>query len=101
MLKPASPVAWRPFVTFANHQRLPTAFKLRQYAESGGLLCYGPSEQQLNEMASDYLEKILKGVKPTALPVEQPTRFPFVINLRTAKTLRLTCLSRSWYGRMR
>jgi putative ABC transport system substrate-binding protein len=62
----------------------------REFAEIGGLLTYGPSIPDLNRSAVRYVDKILRGAKPADLPVEQPTKFEFIINQRTAKALGLT-----------
>jgi putative ABC transport system substrate-binding protein len=59
----------------------------REYVEAGGLMSYGPSFTDLFRRAGDYVDKILRGAKPGELPVEQPTKFDFVINLTTAKAL--------------
>jgi putative tryptophan/tyrosine transport system substrate-binding protein len=59
----------------------------REYLETGGLMSYGPSFTDLFRRAGDYVDKILRGAKPGELPVEQPTKFDFVINLTTAKAL--------------
>jgi putative ABC transport system substrate-binding protein len=80
----------RQIVDFASAQRLPAAYPLREYAEDGGLMSYGASISDLVRRAPGYVDKILKGAQPGDLPVEQPTKFELVINLKTAKTLGLT-----------
>jgi putative tryptophan/tyrosine transport system substrate-binding protein len=74
----------------AAKNRLPAVYGLREEAEVGGLVAYGASVPQLYRRAATYVDKILKGAKPGDLPVEQPTKFELVINLKTAKTLGLT-----------
>ncbi len=74
---------------FAAKNRLPTISGLREYVDAGGLLSYGPALADLYRRAANYVDKILKGAKPSELPVEQPTKFELVINLKTAKALGL------------
>jgi ABC-type uncharacterized transport system substrate-binding protein len=74
----------------ALKHRLPTFFSFRNHVEAGGLMSYGPDFNDLLRRAAIYVDKILKGAKPADLPVEQPTKFEFVINLKTAKALGLT-----------
>jgi putative ABC transport system substrate-binding protein len=76
--------------TLALGARLPTIFATRQYVKAGGLMSYGPNYVALFVRAADYVDKILRGAKPSELPVEQPTKFDFVINLKTAEALGLT-----------
>jgi len=73
----------------ATH-RLPMMFNSRPFVEAGGLLCYGPSFPDIGRRAAAYVDKILKGTKPGELPVEQPTKFELIINLKTAQALGLT-----------
>ena len=74
----------------AASRRLPVMYGLREEVEAGGLMAYGASVPQLFRRAATYVDKILKGAKPAELPVEQPTKFELIINLKTAKTLGLT-----------
>jgi putative ABC transport system substrate-binding protein len=74
----------------ALRSRLPTIFLFKPNVEAGGLLSYGPSEPDMYGRAARIVDKILKGAKPADLPVEQPTKFELVINLKTAKALGLT-----------
>ena len=70
--------------------RLPVSYAQRQYVEEGGLMSYGANFEHLYRRAAGYVDKILKGAKPGDLPIEQPTKFEFVVNLRSAKAFRLT-----------
>jgi putative ABC transport system substrate-binding protein len=76
--------------TFALAGRLPTMHGNREYIETGGLISYAANYPDLFRRAGDYVDKILRGVKPGDLPVEQPTKFDLVVNLTTAKALGLT-----------
>jgi putative tryptophan/tyrosine transport system substrate-binding protein len=80
----------RRIVDFAEKSRLPAIYGIKEYAAAGGLMHYGPNIDGQFRRAASYVDKILKGAKPADLPVEQPTKFQFVINLKTAKTLGLT-----------
>jgi ABC-type uncharacterized transport system substrate-binding protein len=75
--------------TMALGARLPTMHSFRAFLGGGGLLSYGANNADLFRRAGDFVDKILKGVKPADLPVEQPTKFELVINLTTAKALGL------------
>jgi ABC-type uncharacterized transport system substrate-binding protein len=74
----------------ALKSRLPATYSRPEYVESGGLMTYGPNINDLFRRAATYVDKILKGAKPADLPVEQPTKFELVINLKTAKQIGLT-----------
>jgi putative tryptophan/tyrosine transport system substrate-binding protein len=74
----------------AVQNRLPGVHLLREYAEAGLLVTYGPDMEALFRRATTYVDKILKGARPTDLPIEQPTKFELLINLKTAKALGLT-----------
>ena len=75
---------------FAAKSRLPSLYGARELADAGGLMTYGPNLVELNRQMASYVDRILKGAKPADLPVEQPTKFELVINLKTAKALGLT-----------
>ena len=77
-------------VSFAQKNRLPSMFGVSQFADSGGLMSYGSNAAERWRRAAVFVDKILKGAKPADLPVEQPTKFELVINMKTAKALGLT-----------
>jgi putative tryptophan/tyrosine transport system substrate-binding protein len=77
-------------VSFAASGRLPAMYPYTESVDAGGLMSYGPNRPDLFRRAAVYVDKILKGTKPAALPIEQPMKFEFVINLKTAKQLGLT-----------
>jgi putative ABC transport system substrate-binding protein len=91
---PAFDVQRRRLVDLVTRTRLPAVYSYRVYVEAGGLMSYGPDLPDMFRRAATYVDKILKGARPADLPVEQPTKFELVINLKTAKELGLT-ISRS------
>lgn len=76
-------------VRYAAEKRIPAIYFFSLFPDAGGLMSYGASLEESYRKAATYVDKILKGVKPADLPVEQPTRFELVINMRTAKALGL------------
>ena len=93
LIVPADATAFQQrarLIAFTAKHRLPTIYPQRETVEAGGLMAYAPSQIDLWRRAAAYVDKILKGAKPSDLPVEQPTKFELVINAKTAKTLGLT-----------
>jgi len=80
----------RQIVDFAAKRRMPAMYSDRVFVEVGGLMSYGSNAADLFRRAATYVDKILKGTKPADLPVEQPTKFEFIINLKAAKQIGLT-----------
>jgi putative ABC transport system substrate-binding protein len=80
----------KELAAFAIRSRLPGMFPRLQFVEDGGLMSYGASIADMDRRAATYVDKILKGAKPADLPVEQPTKFELIINLKTAKQIGLT-----------
>ena len=74
----------------AVKSRLPAIYYRSDFVEAGGLMSYGVSQPDLDRRAATYVDKILKGTKPADLPVEQPTKFEFIVNLKAAKQIGLT-----------
>jgi ABC-type uncharacterized transport system substrate-binding protein len=77
-------------VALAGQHHLPAMFDAREFADAGGLMAYGPHVPDSYRRAAVYVDKILKGTKPADLPVEQPTKFELVLNLKAAQALGLT-----------
>jgi putative ABC transport system substrate-binding protein len=90
MLSPLATLNSQRIVALALKHRLPGIFPTKQFAEEGGLMSYGTSTGDLYRRAATYVDKILKGAKPAELPVEQPMKFEFVVNLKTAKQIGVT-----------
>ena len=87
---PAIITAQRQVFEFAAKNRVPAMYPNSEYVEAGGLMSYGPSFTDLFRRAADFVDKILKGTKPAEIPVEQPTKFEFVVNLKAAKQIGVT-----------
>jgi putative ABC transport system substrate-binding protein len=90
LLDPLTTLHSKHIVELAAKNRLPAMYPTRQFVEEGGLMAYGVNIGDLYYRAATYVDKILKGSNPAELPVEQPTKFEFVINLKTAKQIGLT-----------
>ena len=80
----------RDIIDLAATHRIAAIYALQVYVEPGGLMSYGVNIPEMQRRAATYVDKILRGAKPADLPVEQPTKFELVINLKTAKALGLT-----------
>lgn len=76
-------------IEFATANRLPTIYELSSLVRDGGLMSYGPDQSAIGDRAADFVARILRGARPADLPLEQPTKFELVINLKTAKALGL------------
>ena len=99
MLGSVAPDAWivtpsgaaekhrRLIITLANQHRLPTVYGYRYFVRGGGLISYGPDTNEPYRLAAGYVDRILKGEKPADLPVQAPTKYQLVINLKTAKEI--------------
>src|SRR6266545_7490745 len=90
ILSPLVTLHSKQIVEMALKQHLPGMYPTRQFAEEGGLMAYGPLIGDLYRRAATYVDKILKGAKPEDLPVEQPTKFEFIVNLKTANQIGVT-----------
>ena len=90
VISPLATLNSKRIVELALKYRLPSVYPTRQFAEEGGLMAYGPLIGDLYRRAAAYVDKILKGAKPADLPVEQPMKFEFIINLKAAKQIGLT-----------
>ena len=80
----------RQVLDFAAKNRLPAMYSASEFVEAGGLMSYGPSQRDQWRRAADFVDKILKGTKPADIPVEQPMKFEFIVNLNAAKQIGLT-----------
>jgi putative ABC transport system substrate-binding protein len=77
-------------VEFAAKNRLPSVYSNREYVDDGGLMSYAANVHEMHRRAATYVDRILKGAKPADLPVEQPTEFELIVNLKTAKQIGVT-----------
>ena len=90
MSDPAFHLGLSSIAEFALRRKLPTAYLFQEFVKAGGLLSYGPNLADLVRRSAVQVDKILRGAKPSAMPIEQPTKFDLVVNLKTAKALGLT-----------
>ena len=88
-------------VELAGKNRLPAIYFQKEFVDEGGLMSYGADFADLYRRAAIYVDKILKGAKPADLPVEQPTKFEFIINLKAAKQIGLTIPAACLSGRIK
>jgi putative ABC transport system substrate-binding protein len=79
-----------PILELPGGKHLPVISQFREFVEAGGVMAYGPSLPEMYRRAATYVDRILSGAKPADLPVDQPTKFELVINMKTAKALGLT-----------
>ena len=99
LIVPASPSAGvhrKLLMTVAAKHKLPAIYFTRYFATDGGLVSYGPDLVDPFRRAASYVDRLLKGEKPSELPVQAPTKYELVINLKTAKALGLTCQPHCW-----
>lgn len=89
-VQPLAVALRQPIADLAIRHRIPAMFPSPGPVEAGGLVAYGPSHVDLWRRAAGYVDRILKGARPADLPIEQPTRFDLVLNVRTARALGLT-----------
>jgi putative ABC transport system substrate-binding protein len=89
-MDPLRALCWNRIAELAAKSPLPVIHGTREYVEAGGLMAHGTNFPHMFRRAATYVDKILKGAKPASLPIEQPTKFELVINLKTAKALGLT-----------
>jgi putative ABC transport system substrate-binding protein len=83
--------ARKSIIALAASHRLPAIYEDREFVQDGGLISYGPSIAEMTRRSAAFVDKILKGAHPGELPIEQPTDYELVINLKTAKALGLGC----------
>jgi putative ABC transport system substrate-binding protein len=91
----------RRILDFVSKNGLPAMYSQNEYVDAGGLMSYGVNMPALFRRAPTYIDKIIKGIKPADLPVEQPTKFEFIINLKAAKQIGLTIPPTCWPGQIR
>jgi putative tryptophan/tyrosine transport system substrate-binding protein len=89
-VSPLSTVNRSRIIALAAHYKVPAVYPLRYFAVSGGLISYGPDRLEPYRRAAIYVDRILKGEKPADLPVQEPTKYELVINLKTASALGIT-----------